>query len=83
METEGLMPRVGGRDWSIPVSRDYKLVIPCENTECPINSLKFCSMASAIKISSGGFCQTGRDLIEEKSKKTKEPNIGFYNHEGD
>ena len=82
MKTEGLAPRVGGRDWSIPVSRDYKLVIPCENTRCPINKSQYCSMPSVIVISSGGRCQTGIDLILEASK-TKKSETGYYKHEGD
>ncbi|MDO8610091.1 MAG: hypothetical protein Q7R95_06055 [bacterium] len=68
----GLMPRIGGRDYEIPVSRDYKLVIPCERADCPINQLLYCSMASAIKISSAGRCSTGDDLISEKIKLEKE-----------
>ncbi len=85
MNDNGLMPRIGGRNDKIPVSRDYKLVIPCEMVECPINRQNYCSMASAIKISSGGFCKTGRDLIEEMNKKIdkKMKDIGFYQHEGD
>jgi hypothetical protein len=83
LEIHGLMPRIGGRDWDIPVSRDYKLVIPCENNRCPINKLNYCSMASAIKINSAGTCQTGKDLIEEKIKEKQEENKGYYKHEGD
>jgi hypothetical protein len=81
-EFHGLMPRIGGRDNKIPVSRDYKLVISCENTRCPINKLSFCSMASAIKINSAGKCKTGSDLIEEMKDKKKE-DLGFYKYEGD
>ena len=86
MEIHSLMPRIGGRGEKIPVSRDYKLVIPCKNISCPINKLDYCSMASAIKINSAGVCQTGRDLIEEKLKMEKEKNKnkgGYYKHEGD
>lgn len=85
----GLMPRIGGRDYSIPVSRDYALIIPCEFTDCPINSSKHCSMPSSIKINSGGKCQTGFDLWQEKLKmkqeklKKNKKDSGFYTHEGD
>ena len=65
METLGFYARKPSwNDDIIPVSRDYKLIVPCEMENCPINKSKHCSMASAIKISSGGYCQTGRDLIK-------------------
>ncbi len=88
MKSEGFMPRsrYPDKDWRIPVSRDYKLVIPCQQTQCPINQSNYCSMASAIKINSGGRCQTGVDLIQEKTKMDKEkkkPSTSFYKHEGD
>ena len=84
MIKEGLFPRYPGRDYDFPVSRDYKLIVSCECTPCPLNKLNFCSMPSAIKISSGGKCQTGMDLIEEKNKTTKnEPGKTYYKHEGD
>jgi len=78
------MPRYPGRDdWDIPVSRDYALVVPCEQVTCPLNKSNHCSMASAIKISSGGKCQTGADLIQEKNKENTPPDSSFYKHEGD
>lgn len=82
MEFHGLYPRQGGREDKIPVSRDYKLVINCENISCPINRLNFCSMPSAIFINSGGKCKTGADLIEENAR-AQPPKIGYYKHEGD
>ena len=72
------------RDWELPVSRDYALIIPCENVMCPANSSEHCSMPSAIRISSGGNCQTGKDLITEKlTKKETKQNESYYKHEGD
>lgn len=65
MGKQGIFARYGDKFYS----RDYKLVIPCEFEQCQVNKSKHCSMPSAIKISSGGFCQTGRDLIKSKIEK--------------
>lgn len=85
MEKLGFMPRQPHRDWKIPVSRDYALIIPCENVMCPVNKSDHCAMPSAIEISSGGKCKTGEKLITEKltKGKNKNENKSCYKHEGD
>lgn len=71
--TAGFMQRQPGSH-HFPASRDYCLpVISCECVECPVNHNSKCSMASAIKINSGGKCQTGADFIELKKFKDNKP----------
>lgn len=61
------------RDGSYSVSRDYALIILCEQTECPINKLNFCSMPSCIEISSGGNLRRAKNISSwiEWPKKSK------------
>lgn len=46
------------------LSSDYRLDIPCERLNCPVNRLGKCYMASAIRINAAGVCKTGQDLID-------------------
>lgn len=69
MNTERLLGRVakkGGRDYEGPewVSRDHVLLIPCQRTCCPVNSIKHCSMPSKIAINAAGECMTGMEFKE-------------------
>lgn len=74
-----LFQRIGNKIYS----RDYALIIECEYIACPANKMKHCSMPSAIRISSGGRCLTGTQLIELERENKGSANPSFYKHEGD
>jgi hypothetical protein len=55
-------------------SRDYAFsnTIHCECTVCPINKGGYCSVPSAIVISSGGRCTVGAAFIDKKVERDPE-----------